>query len=416
MADESLRFVFAPWGADSFGEDVWLLENGLVFCLELLLETIPPAGFARYADLYAQLGGEDIRTRPVRPLSEADLMNLAGRAPSGTDAIVDGILAVESAPETGAMTRVTVAPRLTRLPDRRIEAPDAFVFDRFDPAAPHAAAGIAEADAFYHLAFAVGMTILAAFDIELPPSVGPESLAITSNWSAFALFIKAKRLAKTPEEKLGYYRQAIKLDARFYWAHYNAGQLYKQAEDYTAARRSFLASARDPKADDSRLSDVYFELGLCSILLGDTKAARSFWDEALRFAPDNPTLLVNIAGTYEQEEDWRAAMALHERALDIDPDYHKALVSLARLCAATGDLDRAIPLYHRALDIEPDDALRQAILGGCYLAQGNVDDAARHLRRASELDPPSAARGSSQGDDTPGPGEYARAELAKLAR
>jgi len=414
MTDQTLKLVFVPWGADSFGEDVWLFENGITFCLELLLESIQPEGSAQYADLYGQLGGDDLRVRPVKALAEADLMHLADRVPAGTDGIVDGMLSVDSSTETGALSRVVVAPRVTFLPSRRIEAPEAFVFEHFDSNAVPGGLNVSDPAAFFHLAFAVGLNVLALFGMELPPSVGPEKLQITENWPAFVLFLKGKRLAKTSDEKLGYYRQAVKLDPSFYWAHYNAGQLLKQAEDYPSARRSFLACSRSAGQDSALLGDAFFELGLCSIYLGDTKTARSFWDEALQYAPDNATLLVNVGGTYEQEEDWQRAMALHERALEIEPNYHKAIVSLARLNAAVGQLDRAIPLYHRALELQPNDALREAILGGCYLADGKPNAAVEHLRRASEMDPPRPNTRKIDDDEPAAPGEYARAELQKL--
>jgi len=413
MSDMHLKLALIPWGADSFGEDLWLFENGMTFCIEYLLDLLPPSGFAQYADLYGQLGGDLLWTRPVRALGEAELMQLADRAPGDTDGIIDGMLAVETSPETGALRQVVVAPRVTFLPSRRIEAPEAFVFEHFEPHAVSGGLNVSDANAFFHLAFSVALNVVALFGIDVPPSIGPEKLAISSSWSAFMLFLKGKRLARTTEEKLGYYRQAIKLDPQFYWAHYNAAQLLKQNEDFVGARRSLLVCARDTQTDVGRLSDVYFELGLCSIHLGDTKTARNFWDEALKYAPENPTLLVNVAGTYEQEEDWQSAMDLHRRALDIDPTHHKALVSLARLNAAIGHLDQAIPLYHRALAIQPDDALREAILGGCYLADGDQSSAAEHLRKASLLDPPRTGAPRSS-DEATGPGEYARAELEKL--
>jgi len=123
--------------------------------------------------------------------------------------------------------------------------------------------------------------------------------------------------------------------------------------------------------------------------------------------------LVNIAGTYEQEEDWAQAVALHERALQIAPTYHKAIVSLARLKAALGKLDEAIALYEQALEIKPNDALRHAIVGGCYVATGDRGKARHHLEHASRLDPPRPTKPPTEGDE-PAAGEYARQELAKL--
>jgi tetratricopeptide (TPR) repeat protein len=127
-------------------------------------------------------------------------------------------------------------------------------------------------------------------------------------------------------------------------------------------------------------------------------------------------LLVNIAGTYEQEEDWNTAIDLHQQAYDNDPTYYKAIVSLARLKAQLGKLDEAIPLYEKALDITPNDPLRHAILGGCYLAHGDELKARAYYEEASRLDPSGTHHddASDESEGTPAPGDYARQELAKL--
>ncbi|MDQ2798080.1 MAG: tetratricopeptide repeat protein, partial [Armatimonadota bacterium] len=117
---------------------------------------------------------------------------------------------------------------------------------------------------------------------------------------------------------------------------------------------------------------------------------------------DNPALYVNMAGTYEQEENWNEAIRLNEIALEKAPDYHKALVSLGRLHAMFGRLDQSIPLYERALELQPDDALRRSVLGGCYLAADRTEDARAQFEQAVALDP--------AGD----PGKYAAQELTKL--
>ena len=263
----------------------------------------------------------------------------------------------------------------------------------------------------------VAEAVLSPLGVELPAYIDAERMRITDSWSAYADFLKGKRLARTVDEKLGYYKQAAREDPKFFWAHFNGGQLHKQQTDYHAARRDFLACAPAAKGDPALLGDTYFELGLCSIFLGDPKTARHFWDEALAYTPENPTLLVNIAGTFEQEEDWNAAVEFHERALALAPDYVKALASIARLKAQQGKIEEAIPLYERALELEPDDPLRYAILGGCYLSLGDHDRARARFERASELDPPGSGRPVriDEADAPPPPGEYARQELAKMA-
>jgi len=413
MISDELKLVLVPWGADIPGEDIWLLENALILGLESVFEAmnIP------YADLYDQLGGEAKRSSIVPPFTEAELLVLGGRAPEGTTAIIDGLITAIRDQATSDISAIEIAPRVLRIRAQSFDLPDAF---RYQLSALAGGANgwfdVEQQERWHALIVILAEAILEPLDRTVPASIGPETLKMTESWAAYKSFIKAKRGTRTVDEKIGHYRQAVRLDPKFYWAHFNAGQLFKQQQDYHSARREFLGAVEGASDDPNKLGDTYFELGLCSIFLGDTKTARNFWDQALGYAPENPVLLVNLAGTYEQEEDWQNALRLHSRALEINPEYYKAIVSLARLKAQIGEIDEAIPLYEKALSIRPDDPLRHAILGGCYLAQGDEEKARKFFETASLLDPAGGRRELriDEADAPPAPGEYARQELAKL--
>ena len=408
--------MFVPWGATDFGEDVWLLENAIVFGLETLFE----AAGADYADLYSQLATASTALAPVSAYSQDQIVDLARRAPANTSCIIDGALLISRDPESNALERAEIAPRLFLQGSNRWEAPDAIVLSGFGA---HRLGRdvllMPDLSEYVHCVTCLFQDVGRPIGVSLSAESAHRHVSITTSWPAFIAFLKAKRAGRTPEEKLGYYRQAIRYDPKFYWPLFNIGQIYKQQTDFATARRFFLKSAEAAPNDHRKLSETLFELGLCSVALGDTKTARRFWNEALASDPNNPTLLVNIAGTYEQEEDFGTAASLHRQAMDLSPDYHKAIVSLARLTAMLGKIDEAIPLYRRALSIEPDDALRQAVLGGCYAAVGDLALARVHFLRASELDPPVLGvrvKSEDDGDDQPAPGDYARQELAAMDR
>jgi tetratricopeptide (TPR) repeat protein len=390
-----MKLVFAPFGADMFGEDVLLFEHALFFAMEMAVDAAD--GWV-YADVHQQTGGADKREQPVPPFTEQEIRALAEKAQC--DALIDGLLQVERNPETAGLTQITVAPRVYFPAERRFAAPDAFTFVAFDPEAEPEKLAL-EYDHLLELQYAVCEALFETLGRPLPAGFSLTALRITDSWRAYELFLKGKRLSNIPETKLGYYEQALQKDPKMFWAIYNAGMLYKSQTDYQTAR-SRLMKAAAATDDPRQLGDTYFELGVCSIHLGDTKTARNFWEKAQEYMPDNPTLYVNLAGTYEQEEDWGEAARLCEKALEIYPDYHKALVTLGRLHAMFGRMDQAIEMYERALELEPDDALRRSVLGGCYLAVERTEDARAQFERAVELDPDSD------------PGRYARQELDKL--
>jgi len=395
MDTQTRKIVFAPLGADMFGDDILLFEHGILFALETAVEA---AGGWALADVHDALGGADKRERPTPPLTEGEVYALAAKA--GCAALVDGALACERDLQTGSLARVTVSLRVFSPATGEFAAPDSLTFSAFDADAPPETLAL-DYDLWIALQFRLCAALLDALGVNLPWSFTTDALQITTSWPAYVAFLKGKRLARTPETKLGYYERAIQHDPDFFLALYNSAMLYKTQTDYATMRKRLgraAALTRDPRD----LGDVYFEMGLASIFLGDPKTARNFWDRALEYAPDNPALYVNMAGTYEQEENWAEATALNEAALEKSPDYHKALVSLGRLHAMFGRLDQAIPLYERALELQPNDALRRSVLGGCYLAADRPEDARAQFAQAVALNP---------GSD---PGKYAAQELEKL--
>ncbi len=392
--DEPKKLVFAPFGADMFGDDILLFEHGILLALQTAAEA---AGFV-YADVHDALGGADKRERPVPPLTETEVYALADKA--GCDALIDGLLACERDAETGALAQITVSLRVFFPGIGKFAAPDSLTLTAFDPqAAPETLT--LDYDLWIALQYRLCVALLETLGVNTPWSFTTDSLQATASWPAYTAFLKGKRLARTPETKLGYYEQAAKHDPDFFLALYNSAMLYKTQTDYAMARKR-LSRAAAVTENPTDLGDVYFELGLASIYLGDPKTARNFWQKAEEYTPDNPALLVNMAGTYEQEENWTEAIRLNELALQKDPDYHKAIVSLGRLHAMFGRLDLAIPLYEQALELSPNDALRRSVLGGCYLAAERPDDARAQFALAVELDPDSD------------PGRYAAQELQKL--
>ena len=389
------KLVFAPLGADMFGDDILLFEHGILFALETAVEAA--GGFA-YADVHDALGGTDKKDRPSPPLTEGEVFALAAKAQC--DALIDGILSCERHHGTGALARITVSLRVFLTATGEFFAPDSLTLAAFDPEARPEVLAL-DYDLWVALQYRLGVSLLDTLGANVPWGFTTDALQPTASWPAYVAFLKGKRLARTPETKLGYYEQAVGHDPDFFLALYNSAMLYKTQTDYAMARKR-LSRAAAVTHDPADLGDVYFELGLASIYLGDPKTARNFWEKAREYAPDNPALYVNMAGTYEQEENWNEAIRLNETALEKAPGYHKAVVSLGRLHAMFGRLDQAIPLYERALRLQPDDALRRSVLGGCYLADGRTGDARAEFEKAVALDPAGE------------PGLYAAQELAKM--
>lgn len=395
MSQEERKLVFGPMASNEYGEDILLFEHGLLFGFETAVEA---AGEFSYADIHSQLGGPDKRERPTAPLSEADIRALAAKAQC--DAFIDGMLSATRDEESGSLTTVTVALRIFFPAENRFATPDALTFKAFLPDDTPENLSL-DYDLYIALQYRLCDNLVNTLGAILPASWTTDRLQIAEMWPAYLAFLKGKRVAKTAETKLGYYEQALRQEPNFFHALLNSGILLKNKTDYHGARKR-LSKAVTLTEDPRLLGEIYFEIGLTSIYLGDPKTARNFWEKSIEFGGDNPTLYVNMAGTYEQEENLIEAIRMNEAAVERFPTYHKAIVNLARLHAMRGKLDLAIPLYERALELQPDDALRHSVLGGCYLAAERTEEARGEFKRALEIDPESDA------------GKYARQELDNL--
>ena len=100
------KLVIAPFGSDTYGDDILLFEHGLLFGQEMAIEAV--GGFS-FADVPDQLGGADKRVRPLPALTETEVRALASKAEC--DTFIDGMLICGRDEETEALGEVGVALR-----------------------------------------------------------------------------------------------------------------------------------------------------------------------------------------------------------------------------------------------------------------------------------------------------------------
>ena len=185
----------------------------------------------------------------------------------------------------------------------------------------------------------------------------------------------------------------------------------RSSTDYHGARKR-LSRAIALTDDPQLLGELYFEMGLTSIYLGDPKTARNFWEKALEYGADNPSLYVNMAGTYEQEENLADAIRLNEIAVERFPDHHKAVVNLARLHAMRGQLGPGHPPVRARPGIaagrRPAPVRAGRLLPG---RRAGPTTPAAEFERAVELDPderPRQVRPAGTGQSRPRLSGYRR--------
>ena len=120
------------------------------------------------------------------------------------------------------------------------------------------------------------------------------------------------------------------------------------------------ALAELERAGNSELAATgYFLAGKCESDRGNFPQAKSYYDAALRFQPNNATLLIYYAATLVRMGQAAQALPYAERAVRIAPDSPDALAMLGFAQFASDHTPEAIRWWKKSLAIRPDAAVKQ---------------------------------------------------------
>ena len=150
--------------------------------------------------------------------------------------------------------------------------------------------------------------------------------------------------------------QAIQLNPNYAKAYYSRALAYTAQNEYDRAVRDFDQAIRLNPKDTLAHKDIAQPL----ILLGRTKEAIAHYRTALKFQPDWPEVLNNLAwilATHQDDKvrDGQNALHLAQRACKLlDYKLHIALDTLAAAYAETDQFDQAIEAAKRALKLAQD--------------------------------------------------------------
>jgi tetratricopeptide (TPR) repeat protein len=126
-------------------------------------------------------------------------------------------------------------------------------------------------------------------------------------------------------------------------------------------------------------------------LAGRPEEARSAYEQALNYAPNNWVILNNLAYLLANSlDEYEEAVVFARRAVAISDDA-SALDTLGWAYVGLGQYDSAIAELSRAVRLDPDDALAQFHLGEAYRRRGQMAEARGVLQGARGL-------AQSQGD------------------
>ena len=132
--------------------------------------------------------------------------------------------------------------------------------------------------------------------------------------------------------------------------------------------------------------DAGFVLTLAkdNLSVGNYQEASRQFENLLAKQPNNPLILNNLAWTLGQMDDPRA-MSYAEQALKLAPNEPSIIDTVAMLAAKKGDTQRAQSLLNEALGIAPNAYAIRLDLAKVLIQMGKKDEAVAELRQLEKL-------------------------------
>ena len=139
------------------------------------------------------------------------------------------------------------------------------------------------------------------------------------------------------EEVIKSYNEAIDLDPRFSWPHYNLGRLYQNQSKLVEAEAEYKKAIElDPK-----YSPAHYNLGLLYQYQGKLVEAEAKYNKAIELNPKNSSAHNNLGLLHENQGKLVEAEAEYKKAIELDPKNSVAHNNLGIIYKKQGKLDEA---------------------------------------------------------------------------
>ena len=160
----------------------------------------------------------------------------------------------------------------------------------------------------------------------------PDTLA--NSWNNLGLL--AARGGQ-PDEAIGYFREALKLNPDHLIALDNLGSAYRQAKRWDDARKTY-ERALQVNPDEA---DANYGLGMVFAQHENTARAFDFLQKALKLRPVYPEALNNLGILYLRTQRRDEALATFEQCIRVAPAFDQAYLNLARVYMIEEARDKA---------------------------------------------------------------------------
>lgn len=232
-------------------------------------------------------------------------------------------------------------------------------------------------------AFNISEKINFELDDDLKKCLG---LKLFKEYNAFLCLVKAKRCAKSSEEKIDLLNESIKSDSTMEFAYYELAKIYKKQKKYDEAI-NYYNKAIEKTAILYHKAVYSNENAFCNSLNNNNQGAIENWENSIEFCPKYLNSYMNLALKYEDNNMFGKAEYYFIEYQKRDPSDCRTYLNLARLYSKTGNWLKAIDQYKTQLDVNPQDAWSHSNIGNCFLQVGKNKDAKTFFYKTIDLDP-----------------------------
>ncbi len=88
----------------------------------------------------------------------------------------------------------------------------------------------------------------------------------------------------------------------------------------------------------------------------DYQCRQQLWQELWEQDPKNLDYPLQIAESFEKQQQWEKAIELYQQLLETNPEFHKGYWRLAKIYQQQGQMAKALDIYTQLLKRRPDDA------------------------------------------------------------
>jgi tetratricopeptide (TPR) repeat protein len=218
-------------------------------------------------------------------------------------------------------------------------------------------------------------------------------------------------------EALAQYREAARLNPRFWIARMNVGIALRdlgRLDEAVEEFRSIVAAApRDAAAHynlanalvrqgrsaeafvefaeairlNPRFAEAYANWGVALVEAGRIEEALPKLEIALRLNPENAVVHFNLGLVLASQGQLPQAVAHYQDAARLQPGNPRIYTNLALALLAQGRPNDAVQALRTALAVEPNDTLAHLNLGGLAAQAGRLPEAEAQFRAVLQIDP-----------------------------